>query len=52
MSLTVTFVNVKNLTEKKNITFYMNVDIFQENRYKLRAYVCVKNNENDDDCLK
>ena len=51
MSLIVTFVNVKSLI-KKNIAFYMNVDIFQEDQHKLRAHVCVKNNENDNDCLK
>ena len=52
MSLIVTFVNVKSLTKKKNIAFYMNVNIFQEDRHKLRAHVCVRNNENDDNCSK
>ena len=47
MSLIVTFVNIKN-SIKKNITFYINVNIFQENQHKLRAHVCVKNNKNDE----
>ena len=52
MSLIVTFVNVKSLTKKRNIAFYMNVDIFQENQHKLRAYICVKSNENNNNCSK
>ena len=52
MSLIMTFVNVKSLTEKKNIAFYINIDIFQKNWHRLRAHVCVKNNKNNDNCSK
>ena len=52
MSLTMTFVSVKSSTKKKNIAFYMNINIFQEDRHKLRAHACVQNNENDDNYSK
>ena len=52
MLLAVTIVSDESSTEKKNLTFYMNVDIFQKDRYKLCTHVFVKSNESDDDCLK